>query len=172
MLYSFRMGQEESREEKGRKRARQADTLLYSCAWGTDGLLSMSSLFSLSGLSSIQPLHRHSGWVSLQGYSVCLCASVLSVIVSTFGCGLINWRWSDQWADCCTGPLPKTIPLPYQLWCDYIPVKASASDVTKWNHMRWAEFVTNIDYSFFSPWHVEQCSSLPWRDPLFTPVSL
>lgn len=71
---------EQNAEKKGRKRVRQRDTLPYSCAWGADGLLSMSSLFSLSGLPSIQPLHRHSGWVSQQGYSVCLCVCVCECV--------------------------------------------------------------------------------------------
>lgn len=101
-----RVGQYVSRMQRrrGGKRVRQRDTVPYSCAWGADGLLSMSSLFSFSGLSSIQPLHRHSGWVSQQGYSVYVCVCRCMQGCEYLCRGVINWRWSSQWAYSCTVP--------------------------------------------------------------------
>lgn len=90
-IQSQSVGQYVSRmqRQRGGKRARQTDTVPYSCARGANGLLSMSSLFSFSGLSSIQPLHRHSGWVVQQVCMwVCAHAGLCSVV--------INWRWSNE----------------------------------------------------------------------------
>lgn len=64
------VAQWENTEKMSRKGWNKKSTLPYCCSWDIDGLLSMSYLFSLSGLPSIQPLHRHSGWVSQPGYSV------------------------------------------------------------------------------------------------------
>lgn len=105
------VGQWESRMQRqgGKKMVRQRDTLPYSCAWFADDLLSMSSLFSLSGLPSIQPLHRHSGWVYQQSCIVCVCVCACRM-VSTFCGSVINWRSSSQWA--CTWTVPCQNHLP------------------------------------------------------------
>lgn len=99
---------------------RQRDKVPYSWAWGADGLLSMSSLFSFSGLSSIQPLHSHSGWVLQQGFNdhvyvwVC-CMQGWGYLRH----GLINLWSSRQWAHSCTDPRLKVLLWPAQMWsCD------------------------------------------------------
>lgn len=106
---------EQNAETKGRKRVRQRDTVPYSCAWGADGLLSMSSLFSFSGLSSIQPLHRHSGWVSQQGYSVYVCVSVHAGLwVPPSRCNKL--KMIQPMSLLTHGPLPKPSLWPVQRW--------------------------------------------------------
>lgn len=149
---------------------RKRDKVPYSWAWGADGLLSMSSLFSFSGLSSIQPLHSHSGWVSQQGFNVYVC-----VLHTRLGVSLLwfnRLKMMQPMRPLIHRPTPTSIALAspnVTMW--RAPCEDCACSITK-SVVRGVEVIksTNNSSSTTATW-AASCSLLE-RKPSAHPLSL